>query len=52
LGLGTAYQDLVTGQRMKPGNAYREKATPVAKQRLYQAGTRLAMVRNDVWPEN
>ena len=50
-----AYQDPVTGQRMKPGtklgDVYQEKALPVAKQRLYQAGSRLAMVLNEAWPE-
>jgi hypothetical protein len=48
-----AYQDPATGQRMKPGtklgDAYQEKALPVAKQRLYQAGVRLAMVLNEAF---
>jgi hypothetical protein len=51
-----AYQDLVTGQRMKPGtklgDAYQEKALPVAKERLYRAGVRLATVLNEVFPAN
>ena len=40
---------------MKPGtklgDAYQEKALPVARQRLYQASVRLAMVLNEVFPE-
>ena len=38
---------------MKPGtklaDAYQEKALSVAKQRLYQAGARLATVLNEVF---
>jgi hypothetical protein len=48
-----AYQDPATGQRMKPGtklaDAYQEKALPVAKERLYRASMRLAMVLNGVF---
>ncbi len=48
-----AYQDPSTGQRIKPGaklgDAYYERSLPVAKQRLYQAGVRLAMVLNEVF---
>jgi hypothetical protein len=51
-----AYQDPATGLRMKPGtklgDAYQAKALPVAKERLYQAGIRLAMVLNGVFAEN
>ena len=47
------FRDPVTGQRMKPGtklgDAYQEKALPVAKERLYRAGMRLAMVLNEVF---
>ena len=49
------YQDPATGQRLKPGtklgDAYQEKALPVAKQRLYQSSLRLAMVLNEVLPQ-
>ncbi len=49
-----AYQDPATGQRIKPGaklgDQYYEKSLPVAKRRLYQAGVRLAMVLNEVFP--
>jgi hypothetical protein len=48
-----AYQDPATGQRIKPGaklgDAYQERSLPVVKQRLYQAGVRLAGVLNDVF---
>jgi hypothetical protein len=48
-----AYQDPATGQRIKPGaklgDAYQEKNLPVVKQRLYQAGVRLAWVLNEVF---
>jgi hypothetical protein len=41
---------------VKPGSkladAYQEKALPVAKERLYRAGARLAMVLNEVWPRD
>jgi nuclease S1 len=50
-----AYKDPATGQRMKPGtklgDAYQAKSLPVAKQRLYQAGTRLAMLLNELFPD-
>jgi S1/P1 Nuclease len=50
-----AYQDPATGQRMKSGaklrDAYQAKSLPVAKERLYRASVRLAMVLNEVWPE-
>jgi hypothetical protein len=50
-----AYQDPATGRRIKPGaklgDAYQERNLPVVKQRLYQAGVRLARVLNEVWPE-
>jgi hypothetical protein len=46
-----AYVDPATGQRIKPGakldEAYQAKSPPVAKQRLYRAGARLAMVLNE-----
>jgi hypothetical protein len=46
-----AYQDPATGQRIKPGaklgDAYQERSLPVVKQRLYQAGVRLAGVLNE-----
>jgi hypothetical protein len=49
------YQDPATGQRIKPGaklgDAYQERNLPVVKQRLYQAGVRLAWVLNEAWPE-
>jgi hypothetical protein len=49
-----AYQDLATGMRLKPGTklaeAYQEANLPVVRRRLYQAGIRLAMVLNEVWP--
>ncbi len=50
-----AYQDPATGQRIKPGarlgDAYQEASLLVAKRRLYQAGARLAIVLNEVFPE-
>jgi hypothetical protein len=48
-----AYQDPVTGSRIKSGTKlgreYYEKSLPVAKQRLYQAGVRLAKVINEAF---
>ena len=48
-----AYQDPATGRRIQPGaslgDAYQERSLPVVKQRLYQAGVRLAGVLNDVF---
>ena len=50
-----AYQDPATGQKIKKGqkltDAYQAASLPVARQRLYRAGIRLAMVLNDVFPE-
>jgi hypothetical protein len=47
-----AYQDPATGRRIMPGaklgDAYQQTNLPVVKQRLYQAGVRLAMVLNEV----
>jgi hypothetical protein len=47
-----AYQDPETGQGIKPGakpnDAYQEINLAVVKQRLHQAGVRLAMVLNEV----
>ena len=49
-----AYQDPAKGRRIKPGaklgDAYQEAGLPVAKRRLYQAGVRLAMLLNAVFP--
>jgi nuclease S1 len=49
-----AYQDPATGRRIKSGtrlgDAYQEAGLPVAKRRLYQAGMRLAMLLNEVFP--
>ncbi len=51
-----AYVDPATGQRMKPGaklgDVYQAKSLPVAKQRLYRAGARLAMVLNEALGES
>jgi nuclease S1 len=48
-----AYQDPVSGQRIKPGaklgDDYQAKSLPVAKRRLYQAGVRLAWVLNQAF---
>jgi hypothetical protein len=45
------YQNPTTGLRIKPGaklaNAYQEAHGSVVRLRLYQAGTRLAIVIND-----
>ena len=50
-----AYQDPATGQRIKPGaklgDAYQAQSLPVAKQRLYRAGARLAWVLNEALGE-
>jgi nuclease S1 len=50
-----AYQDPATGQKVKKGqklaDAYQVANLPIARQRLYQAGIRLAMVLNEVFPE-
>ncbi len=49
-----AYQAPATGLRMKPGtmlgDAYQAKSLPVAKERLYWASVRMAMVLNETWP--
>ena len=49
-----AYQDPQTGNRIKSGtklgDAYQAKNLPVARQRLAQAGLRLAMVLNEEFP--
>jgi S1/P1 Nuclease len=49
-----AYKDVVTGLRMKSGaklgDDYQAKSLPVAKERLYRAGARLAMVLNESFP--
>ena len=51
-----AYQDPQTGNRVKSGiklgDAYQAKNLPVAKQRLYRAGARLAMVLNEALGES
>jgi hypothetical protein len=50
-----AYQDPVTGKRIKPGaklgEQYHEQKIPAVRQRLYQAGVRLAWVLNEAFPE-
>jgi hypothetical protein len=50
-----AYQVPKPGRRLKPGeklsHAYLEANLPVVRRRLYQAGVRLAMVLNEMWPE-
>ena len=50
-----AYQVPGTGKRIKSGqklgDAYLEANLPVVRQRLYQAGVRLAMVLNEAFPE-
>jgi hypothetical protein len=47
-----AYQDPKTGQRIRPGtklaDEYQARSLPVVKQRLYQAGVRLARVLNEI----
>jgi nuclease S1 len=51
-----AYQDPVTGRRIRPGTKlgepYLAKNLPVARRRLYQGGVRLAMVLNEVFAED
>ena len=48
-----AYMDPATGLKIKPGTKlgepYQAANLPVARQRLYQAGVRLAMVLNEVF---
>jgi hypothetical protein len=50
-----AYQDPATGMRIRPGarlaDAYQDAHLPTVRRRIYQAGMRLAMVLNGVWPE-
>jgi hypothetical protein len=50
-----AYVMSETGALIKPGrklgDEYQADNLPVVKQRLYQAGVRLAMMLNEVWPE-
>jgi len=50
-----AYQVPETGKRLKPGqkltDAYVEANLPVARQRLYRSGVRLAVVLNEAFPE-
>jgi hypothetical protein len=50
-----AYQDPQTGKRIKSGtklgDAYQAKNLPVARQRLAQAGMRLAWVLNEAFAE-
>jgi hypothetical protein len=50
-----AYVMPETGALIKPGcklgDEYQAENLPVVKRRLYQAGVRLAMVINEVWPE-
>ncbi len=50
-----AYQDPTSGQKIKKGqklgDAYHGANLPIARQRLYQAGVRLAKVLNDVFEE-
>ena len=50
-----AYQVPETGKRLKSGqklgDAYLEANLPVVRQRLYQAGVRLAMVLNEAFAE-
>ena len=51
-----AYQDPATGRKIRPGTKlgepYRAKNLPVARQRLYQGGVRLAMVLNEVFADD
>jgi nuclease S1 len=51
-----AYQEPTTGIRIKSGeklsDAYLKANLPVVRQRLFQGGVRLAMMLNDVFPEN
>jgi hypothetical protein len=50
-----AYEVPETGKRIradqKPSDAYQEANLPVVRQRLYQAGVRLAMLLNEAFPE-
>lgn len=50
-----AYRDPTSGQKIKKGqklaDAYQAANLPIAHQRLYRAGVRLAMVLNDVFEE-
>jgi nuclease S1 len=50
-----AYLDPTSGQKIKKGqklaDAYQGKNLPIARQRLYRAGVRLAMVLNDLFEE-
>src|SRR3954451_2420292 len=50
-----AYRVPETGERLKSGqklsDAYLNANLPVVRRRLYQAGVRLAMVRNEAFPE-
>jgi hypothetical protein len=50
-----AYQVPETGKRLKPGqklsDAYVNANLPVVRQRLYQAGVRLAKVLNEAFAE-
>jgi hypothetical protein len=51
-----AYQDSTTGKRIKSGaklgDHYQDKNLPVARERLAQAGLRLALVLNEAFAEN
>jgi hypothetical protein len=51
-----AYQVPETDKRLKPGqklgDAYLNANLPVVRERLYQAGVRLAMVLNEALPAN
>src|SRR5262249_36742754 len=50
-----AYQDPMTGKRIvdgaKLGDAYFNDNLPAVRQRLHQAGVRLATMLNEIWPE-
>jgi nuclease S1 len=50
-----AYQDPATGQKIKSGHkladAYQAANLPLARERLYRAGIRLAMLLNQEFPE-
>jgi len=50
-----AYQVPETGQWLKPGqklaDSYQAANLPVVRRRLYQGGVRLALVLNEVFPE-
>jgi hypothetical protein len=51
-----AYDDPITGQRIvagaKLGDVYFNNNLPVVRERLRQAGVRLAMVLNEIWAEH